>query len=436
MKLARPSLLVVSICLAAPALFAADIRGEITNVQAAANNPNSVGFIRVEGNKERDTQFDKASIRVTPRTAIFKIGDGKKVAAKFSEFKVGQTVEATFTGPVAESYPVQATASEIVILKSADAEPSPAPPRGEAAVDIRGKITRLMMPDPREDSLVRYLHVAGNLEKDTRYDKANVRVPTEVRVFKIAEGKKVDAKYTELKQGQLVEIIFKGAVSKSQPVQASAAEIVILRDSDEPPQPQIHSRGVLSAIQRGNQQNFLGSITIKGGRQADTIYGDAIGRVTNDTRIFRKTETGTHEARFGDLKIGQRVELTYAGPVTRSIPPQGVASIITILPKDDGESDEVPLVKAGMDVELDGTLRGGVMAIGGETTGWVLLYDSNHGRRSIEVDVSGVKQGAPRAGNAIVKGKVVLHHYPERGPTLILKATRIESVATGNAMPP
>jgi hypothetical protein len=303
-------------------------------------------------------------------------------------------------------------------------------------VDIRGKITRLHNADPRDDDLVRYLHVTGALEKDSRYDRANVRVPHDVRVFKVADGKKVDAKFTDLKQGQLVEIIFKGPVSKSIPPQASAGEIVILRDSDEAPPPRVDSRGVISAIQRGNAPTFLGSVTIKGGRQADTIYADAIARVTSDTRIFRKTEFETIEARFADLKVGQRVELTYAGPVTRSVPPQGVAAVLTILPKDDGESDEVPLVKAGMEIELDGTLRGGRMAIGGETTGWVLLYDSNHGRRTIEVDVSGVKQGEPRAGNVIIKGNVVLHNSPERGPTLILKATRIESVATGNAMPP
>lgn len=424
--------LLLAFCLATSLSFAADIRGKITSV-TESSHPQARGSIRIEGNKERDTNYDKAVARVTPRTRLFKMDGGKKVEAQFSDLKVGATVEATFTGPVAESYPVQATASEVVILKPADADP---PKRAEAVVDIRGKITRLHNADPRDDDLVRYLHVTGALEKDTRYDRANVRVPHDVRVFKIADGNKVDAKFTELKQGQLVEIIFKGPVSKSIPPQASASEIVILRESDEAPPPRIDARGVISAIQRGAAPNFLGSVTLKGGRQADTIYADAIARVTSDTRIFRKTEFETIEARFADLKVGQRLELTYAGPVTRSIPPQGVAAVLTILPKDDGDSDEVPLVKAGMEVELDGTLRGGIMGIGGESTGWVLLYDSNHGRRTIEVDVSGVKQGAPRAGNVIVKGKVVLHNYPERGPTLILKATRIESVATGNAMPP
>ena len=46
------------------------------------------------------------------------VEDGKKVAGKFSDLKVGQTVEASFSGAVSESYPVQGTASEIVILQS------------------------------------------------------------------------------------------------------------------------------------------------------------------------------------------------------------------------------------------------------------------------------------------------------------------------------
>jgi hypothetical protein len=44
--------------------------------------------------------------------------DGKKAAGKFTDLKVGQTVEASFTGAVSESYPVQGTASEIVILQT------------------------------------------------------------------------------------------------------------------------------------------------------------------------------------------------------------------------------------------------------------------------------------------------------------------------------
>jgi hypothetical protein len=114
-------LLVVTICslwLFPLTGFAADIRGKITNV-SPANSPNpgaNLGSVRVEGVKTRDTNVDKAVMRVMDRTRLFKMEDGKKVEAKFEDLKVGQTVEGTFSGPVAESYPVQGTAAELVIL--------------------------------------------------------------------------------------------------------------------------------------------------------------------------------------------------------------------------------------------------------------------------------------------------------------------------------
>ena len=42
---------------------------------------------------------------------------------------------------------------------------------------------------------------------------------------------------------------------------------------------------------------------------------------------------------------------------------------------------------AGQDVTLTGTLRGGRIAIGGETTGWTLEYRDSSGEHSIEVEL-------------------------------------------------
>ena len=55
---------------------------------------------------------------MTAETSIFRMEDGKKVGGKFSDLKVGQMVEASFTGPVSESYPVQGAAREIVIVQT------------------------------------------------------------------------------------------------------------------------------------------------------------------------------------------------------------------------------------------------------------------------------------------------------------------------------
>ena len=105
------------ILLFASAAFATDVRGKITSISVSATNP-ALGEVLIEGKVEKDTSVDKASARVTAKTSIFRMEAGKKVAGKFSDLKVGQTVEASFAGPVSESYPVQGPASEIVILQT------------------------------------------------------------------------------------------------------------------------------------------------------------------------------------------------------------------------------------------------------------------------------------------------------------------------------
>jgi hypothetical protein len=99
----------------------ADIRGDITNISVMESGAGGMlGSILIEGELEKDTQFDKASVTVTEETRIFRQLDDETVEADFADLSVGQRVQAVFTGPVAESYPVQATAAEIVILGAAD----------------------------------------------------------------------------------------------------------------------------------------------------------------------------------------------------------------------------------------------------------------------------------------------------------------------------
>src|SRR5262245_28788488 len=93
----------------------ADVRGEVKKVTALRAR-GLVGNILVEGTKEKDTQHDKASVTLTSDTKFYRWADGKKKDAKFSDLKVGTKVQCVFTGPVAESSPVQAKASEVIIL--------------------------------------------------------------------------------------------------------------------------------------------------------------------------------------------------------------------------------------------------------------------------------------------------------------------------------
>ena len=95
------------------------IRGAITTLNAADGSWNAgiLGSVLIEGKLQSDTSFDKASVTVTDKTKIYREDAQGRHLVDFSYLRVGQIVAATFTGAVAESYPVQATAREIVILK-------------------------------------------------------------------------------------------------------------------------------------------------------------------------------------------------------------------------------------------------------------------------------------------------------------------------------
>jgi beta-N-acetylhexosaminidase len=97
----------------------ADIRGSITSIYQATEDSTGdvIGSILIEGNIEKDTEYDKASVTITKETRIFESKSGKLIKANFDSLKPNQRVQALFTGPVAESYPVQVRAKEVVILE-------------------------------------------------------------------------------------------------------------------------------------------------------------------------------------------------------------------------------------------------------------------------------------------------------------------------------
>ncbi len=71
----------------------------------------------MEGEKETDTEFDKASVSVMKKTKITSIISGGQEKLEFKDLTLGDRVEVVFTGPVMESYPVQATADSITVIE-------------------------------------------------------------------------------------------------------------------------------------------------------------------------------------------------------------------------------------------------------------------------------------------------------------------------------
>ncbi len=89
------------------------VRGKITNLVQGQDN--QITSILVEGDLENDTAYDKASISITSKTKIIEKGTKKKLSK--DDLKESMQVEVIFEGPVRESYPVQADAKEIRVLK-------------------------------------------------------------------------------------------------------------------------------------------------------------------------------------------------------------------------------------------------------------------------------------------------------------------------------
>jgi hypothetical protein len=70
----------------------------------------------VEGKKEEDTSYDKASVTVNMRSRVLRGTTPVTGQFAFSAIKVGDTVEVVFDGPVSMSYPVMGVARTVGIV--------------------------------------------------------------------------------------------------------------------------------------------------------------------------------------------------------------------------------------------------------------------------------------------------------------------------------
>jgi hypothetical protein len=72
--------------------------------------------VLVEEDPSDESGSAKGQFAVTGETEILEQRDEDLVPVSFEALRVGQMVEATYAGPVAESYPTQGIAGRIVIL--------------------------------------------------------------------------------------------------------------------------------------------------------------------------------------------------------------------------------------------------------------------------------------------------------------------------------
>ncbi len=85
------------------------VQGVITSISGSV--------VLVEEDPSAEESGDKGYFTVTDETEITKQEDGKQVEATFEDLELGQLVEATYEGAVAQSYPTQGSAESIAILE-------------------------------------------------------------------------------------------------------------------------------------------------------------------------------------------------------------------------------------------------------------------------------------------------------------------------------
>jgi hypothetical protein len=109
---------------AAGDIAGADITGPVASAAVYDSSPQggagpTLALLIEDGRGE----YDKASITTTTETTWYEVVDGALAGletAPDATALTGRTVAVAFVGPIAESYPVQATAGWVVLLPAAD----------------------------------------------------------------------------------------------------------------------------------------------------------------------------------------------------------------------------------------------------------------------------------------------------------------------------
>ena len=95
-----------------PVTTESDFKGFITGVNAV-DNDNVIGSIAVESHAGK--LVDKYVVTITNDTKLLHLIDGDYQDISFEDLEEKQWVEIWFDGPVAESWPMQAKALQVVI---------------------------------------------------------------------------------------------------------------------------------------------------------------------------------------------------------------------------------------------------------------------------------------------------------------------------------
>ena len=89
---------------------------------------------------------------------------------------------------------------------------------------------------------------------------------------------------------------------------------------------QVGIRGIIKEINIGKDG---ANILVEGKIEADTVFDKASVNINTDTMIQKDNLSRLFEV--SDLKLGDKVEVFFKGPVAESYPVQGTADIVRII---------------------------------------------------------------------------------------------------------
>jgi hypothetical protein len=103
----------------------------------------------------------------------------------------------------------------------------------------------------------------------------------------------------------------------------------------------VDNRGLVTSIRAGSSPGS-GAVRVEGPPRPDVRHAKADVAILASTRIVARTGTGDRPAVFSDLELGDRVQVQFEGPVSKSSPVRAVARQIVILEKARGFAPPAP----------------------------------------------------------------------------------------------
>lgn len=103
----------------------------------------------------------------------------------------------------------------------------------------------------------------------------------------------------------------------------------------------VDARGLITSLRPGSSPGS-GAVRVEGPPRPDVRYAKADVAVLSSTRIVARTGAGDRPAVFADLELGDRVQIRFLGPASKSWPVRAVAQQIVILEKARGFASAAP----------------------------------------------------------------------------------------------